>query len=54
MKRFEEPEIKVVKFATEDVYTTSGYNGNITDGYVDAGQLFYNNVQGGNDGDIPL
>lgn len=59
MIRFEEPEIKVVKFATEDVYTlsggyagTGGYGSNIDDGYVS--DLFHNSVMGGNDEDIPL
>lgn len=53
MIRFEEPEIKVVKFATPDVITTSGgYGDSYTEqGVVDFG---YNAVIGGEDGDIPL
>lgn len=51
MRRFEEPEIKVVSFATPDVITTSGYTDNET---IWSGDWTYNNVTGGNDGDIPL
>lgn len=51
MKRFEEPEIKVVSFVTPDVITTSV-------GYIDENETIFewkhNSVIGGVDGDIPL
>lgn len=52
MKKFESPEIKVTKFMSEDVITTSsGYEQNPTDTTID---WAYNTVVGGDDGDFPL
>lgn len=51
MNRFEIPEIKVVKFATPDILTLSA------GGYADNDTIkdwSYNNISGGEDGDIPL
>lgn len=36
MKKFETPEIKVVMFKTNDVITTSGYEGNVGEGDLDS------------------
>lgn len=50
MTRFEEPEIKVVRFQSADVITTSGgYEDNFT-----GIEWKHNNVIGGDDEDIPL
>lgn len=54
MINFVEPEIKVVKFETEDVITTSGFNYNYDDHYVSDTFWKSNNVVGVEDGDFPL
>ena len=43
MKKFESPQINVVKFVNEDVITTSnqgGYGGNVTEGDIDSMNIF--------------
>jgi hypothetical protein len=54
MKKFEEPEIKVVMFDTPDILTdsTGGYADNVTIGYIPG--WAQNTVVGGLDGDVPL
>lgn len=52
MKKFETPEIKVTRFESEDIFTTSsGYEQNQTGTTID---WAYNTVVGGDDGDFPL
>lgn len=51
-KYFNEPEIKVTKFASVDVITTSGYLDNETGSEIEDWR--YGNITGGLDGDIPL
>jgi hypothetical protein len=57
MKYFYEPSIKVVKFDTEDVITTSdniGYEGAMTIGSASGLQKSYRVVSFGDNDDIPL
>ena len=52
MTKFEAPEIKVVKFRTEDI-ATAGSSGGYED-FDTIVDMSYNTVEGGNDGDFPL
>ena len=52
--KFEAPEIKVVKFRTEDI-ATAGSSGGYEDFDTEINTGWsYNTVVGGNDGDFPL
>lgn len=54
MTKFEAPEIKVVKFRTQDIATT-GSSGGYEDFKTESKAPWaYNTVQGGADGDFPL
>jgi hypothetical protein len=53
MNKFTQPEIKVVRFATPDVVTTSGYDDDNTSASVSDFRTT-NQVIAGMDGDIPL